>query len=353
MTDAQYRAAQALYREGRHAEGGLLLGEAARGGHAPAMAQRGHQMLSGRGAPLDRVSGVRMIVAAADKGDAMACTLAAALEAAGVFGRPDWPRALDHLRQGAEAGFPMARAQLRLLAGRTGDDWRGLRREIDIGSWRAAPKARVLSRDPKVSAFEGVASVAVCDWIIARARERLAPARVYDRSGGEAVGAARSNSAFEFGLADLDIVILALRERLAAAARRPVMNLNAPQVLHYAVGESFAPHFDFFDPTIPAQAASIAGLGQRAATALVYLNDEGLEGGETDFPLLSLRHRGRRGDALVFFNLDAAGQPDRRTLHAGLPPTRGEKWLLSQWIRDGELRGGGNGGAASAGTRRA
>jgi hypothetical protein len=47
-----------------------------------------------------------------------------------------------------------------------------------------------------------------------------------------------------------------------------------------------------------------------------------------------LRHRARRGDALMFANVDLAGNPDRRTLHAGLPPTRGEKWVLSQWIRD-------------------
>ena len=339
MTAAQFQTALDLYGQGRHVEAGRLLRQVAQGGHAPAMSLLGYQMLSGRGAPLDRVSGVRMIVAAADKGDATACTLAAALVAAGVFGGSDWPRALNYLRQGAEAGFPMAQAQLRLLAGRTGDDWRGLRREIDIKAWRAAPKPQVLSRDPSVKAFVGVASPAVCDWIIARARDRLAPAMVYDGAAGKAVDATRSNSALELGLVDLDLVVLALRERLAAVSGLPVMNMNAPQVLHYAVGQTFAPHVDFFDPAIPAQAMQIASIGQRAATALVYLNDEGLEGGETDFPLLPLRHRGRRGDALVFFNLDAAGQPDRRTVHAGLPPTRGEKWLLSQWIRDRQLPG--------------
>lgn len=353
MTDAQYRAALALYREGRHLEGARLLSQAAQGGHAPAMSQLGYQMLSGRGAPLDRVSGIRMIVAAADKGEAIACTLAAALVAAGVFGMPDWPRALDYLQQGAEAGFPMAQAQLRLLADRTGADWGGLRREIDIETWKAAPEPNILSREPRVSAFEGVTSPAVCEWIIARARNRLAPAMVYDRAGGKAVGATRSNSALELGLADLDLVVLALRERLAVAAGLPVMDMNAPQVLHYAVGQSFEPHVDFFDPAIPAQAKSIASSGQRAATALVYLNDEGLEGGETDFPLLSLRYRGRRGDALVFFNLDAAGQPDRRTVHAGLPPTRGEKWLLSQWIRDGAPLGAADPDPPAADTRKA
>ena len=53
--------------------------------------------------------------------------------------------------------------------------------------------------------------------------------------------------------------------------------------------------------------------GQRIKTCLVYLNAE-FEGGETEFPKLGLKYRGRAGDA-------------------GLPPTRGEKWLFSQWMR--------------------
>jgi prolyl 4-hydroxylase len=337
MTDAHFHTALSHLKEGRHAEGGRLLRQAAQGGHAPAMSLLGYQMLSGRGAPLDRVAGIRMIVAAADRGDAAACAVAAALVAAGVFGAPDWPRALDYLQRSAEAGLPMAQAQLRLLAAGAGDDWQGLRRAVDIAAWRSAPAPRILSREPNVKAFEGVAAPAVCAWIIGRARDRLAPATVYDRSGRDVVGASRSNSAFELGLADLDLVVLALRERLAAAAGLPVTNLNAPQVLHYAVGQRFEPHVDFFDPDIPEQARNIVAVGQRAATVLVYLNDEGLEGGETDFPLAHLRHRGRRGDALAFHNLDAAGRPDRRTLHTGLAPTRGEKWLLSQWIREGAL----------------
>jgi hypothetical protein len=36
----------------------------------------------------------------------------------------------------------------------------------------------------------------------------------------------------------------------------------------------------------------------------------------------------------MFANVDLVGNPDRSTLHAGLTPTQGEKWLLSQWIRD-------------------
>ena len=72
--------------------------------------------------------------------------------------------------------------------------------------------------------------------------------------------------------------------------------------------------------------------GQRVLTALVYLNDD-YEGGETDFPVLGAHWKGRKGEALLFWNVAPDGALDERTLHAGLPVTRGEKWMLSQWIR--------------------
>ena len=67
-------------------------------------------------------------------------------------------------------------------------------------------------------------------------------------------------------------------------------------------------------------------------TFLLYLN-EGYKGGETAFPQLGWQYKGRTGDALFFYNATPDGAPDRRTLHAGTPTTRGEKYLFSQWIR--------------------
>jgi prolyl 4-hydroxylase len=340
VAQAFYDSALVLYDHGSHAEGLKALERAAGSGHVAAMSLLGAQLLSGRGAPPDPIAGVRLIMAAAERGGGYACALAAALVASGVAGAPDWPRALDYLQRAAEDGYVPAQHQLRILAEAWGPTdirdgrWRLLRRAVNLQAWLTPPAPRTLTDDPWLRAFDAILPPAVCDWIITRAKERLGPAKIYDvQTGGPKTDDSRRNSAAEFGLADMDLVFLIVRERLAVAAGLPVANMQGPQVLHYAVGERFTPHHDFLDPAFEGHARDLAAGGQRVATVLVYLNEE-LEGGETDFPTLGLRHRGGRGDALVFANVDAAGQPDRRTLHAGLAPTSGEKWLLSQWIRD-------------------
>ena len=100
--------------------------------------------------------------------------------------------------------------------------------------------------------------------------------------------------------------------------------MESPHILHYSVGEEFRPHFDTPDnPNSP-------GFRQRVLTFLISLNDD-YQGGETVFPAINGRWKGRRGSALFFWNVEPDGTRDQRTLHAGLPVTRGEKWLLSQW----------------------
>jgi prolyl 4-hydroxylase len=87
------------------------------------------------------------------------------------------------------------------------------------------------------------------------------------------------------------------------------------------------------NPKIPNYDNEIGRRGERIITFLVYLND-GYEGGATDFPRLSVRHKGRRREGLFFTNALADGTPDTRMVHAGLPPATGEKWVLSQFVRN-------------------
>jgi hypothetical protein len=349
MTDSLYQTALALFGQGRHAEGAQVLGQAAEAGHVPSMSLLGGQLLTGRGVPADTISGIRLIIGAADRGGGFACATAATLCARGYAGQPDWPRALDYLQRAAELGFQPAQTQLRLLSGyKAGVDWKKLRRAIDFAAWRKPPQRTTLSEEPLIQAAPGLLSPQVCDAIIERARPLLAPARIYDETkGGNTIADVRRHSAAAFGVTDMDLVTEAAKERVCALAGAPAVNAETAQVLHYKAGDYFAPHFDFWEPNAQGHAMTLRDYGQRAFTVLVYLNDD-LEGGETEFLRLGLRHRGKKGDALVFRNVDAQGQPDRRTFHAGRPPTQGEKWLLSTWIRDKAPLGYGDGPVVAA-----
>lgn len=271
--------------------------------------------------------------AAAGSGAAMAKL--AGLLAAGVTGPADWDRSVVLLARAAQAGCDPALRELQLLArSAEGASPETLQGRVDIHALIAPKPAVTVCAAPRIRVVAGLFTPHECSWIIERARDRLQRAAVYAASenAGQIVDV-RNNSEASFRPWDLDVATTFLRARLANAIRAPMHIFEHASVLHYAVGQQFAPHFDFLDPAVAGQAADLAQRGQRVATALVYLNDA-YDGGETDFPTLGWKFRGRPGDLLVFDNVDHAGSIDRRTLHAGAPPTTGEKWLLSQWIRD-------------------
>ena len=275
------------------------------------------------------------LVAAADAGDPDAAHRLAVMSAKGLGVPQDWRRALTWLARAAEHRHPTAGQQLVLLSdmvfleGR----WTDVADSIDIAAWMKAPPPRVLSEGPAILVIEGFLPGSVCDWIRTRAEAMTEPALVYDlATGAGRRESVRTNAAARIDLERMDVVLAVVRERIARAAGLPVPGLEWTQVLHYAVGQTFDWHVDWLDPALPGYAADLAARGQRIATLLVYLNDD-FEGGETAFEAGGLRHRGRKGDALLWANTLPDGSIDRRTLHAGLPPTRGEKWVLSQWLR--------------------
>lgn len=258
-------------------------------------------------------------------GDAEAMAFTAVLAGLGAGEPQSWSAALARLREAAARGSAFAADQLAVLDEAAGPD---------LEAWLVPPERERLLRSPRISCVRGFLKPRMCDWLIGRARGRIAPAMVFDpESGGGLRERGRSNSAFEFFFSDLDLVVVAARARIAATVGVPASALEPSQVLHYATGQTFTRHYDYLDAALPGHAAQIARRGQRIATFLVYLN-EGYEGGETDFPIVGLTFKGAPGDALMFANVDPEGKPDPQTLHAGLPPTSGEKWLLSQWVGD-------------------
>jgi prolyl 4-hydroxylase len=191
----------------------------------------------------------------------------------------------------------------------------------------------VLRDSPHLVTYAGFLPVAACAHLMRSAAPKLVPARVNDARGrGLKLDPMRTNTTAVFTLLDCDLVMQLVRLRIAHAAGVTFECLEPAEVLHYNPGETYRPHVDFFHPSLPNFAEEMRVKGQRVKTCLVYLNED-LDGGETEFPRIGIKFRGRAGEALVFENVLANGTGDMNTLHTGLPPTRGEKWLLSQWMR--------------------
>jgi hypothetical protein len=348
---AQVRLAGRLDAEGRHYEALQWLARAAKAGEPEAMRVLGLKLIAGADAPQRPKDGVGLLADAAARGDGQAASILSVLAGGGFHAPQSWPAALDCLQRSAELGFAPAQAQLGLLASpeaRAAAEaeperrWRRLREGVDIQAWGRPPAARLICDSPQVLTVEGLVSAEICDFIVAQSESRLVRAEVHDpKTGLTIMGSTRTNRTANFGLGETCLLNLLIQVRIAAVIGAPLVMLEAFAVLNYRPGEEASEHVDYLDPAVPAYAEDIARVGQRVATALVYLNDD-YEGGETDFPVLGLRRRGRKGDVLIFHSVDASGAPDPRTLHAGRPPTRGEKWVLSQFIRDKPLVGAGS-----------
>jgi prolyl 4-hydroxylase len=334
---------------GSHGEAINELARGASAGDAHCARMLGLRLLVGDRAPLMPEAGLRLLGEACDRGLGEAAARAAGILALGVRTPPDWPQALAWLTRSAVAGWQPARDQLlalcedRDLAARAASaqpvQWRDIAAGVALEAWHAAPPPRVLSDEPRICVFTDFLRDEVCALLVSLARGRLEPARIYDAARRvEVVDAHRSNTAATFHVDTVELVHVLLQARMAAACGVGERSMEPPAVLHYSPGQQIHDHYDFVNPeSTPDYAGELARNGQRIITFLVYLNED-YDGGDTDFPRLGLRHKGRRGEGLYFANARADLTPEYRMLHAGRPPVRGEKWIVSQFVRSRPMR---------------
>lgn len=311
--------AEALLQRGDVAGAAGVLKQAERAGDPLAARQLAIWFLTGQLVRRDLAASRALFERAAELGDDASAAVTRAFIAGGVGGPSDWPRAIG-LLQDAAPDDPHAAQQLQLIqamalsaAGEPAAEW----------------PCEILCEAPEVRRFPSLFSPAECAYLIETAAPILRPSVVVDPRTGQLVpNPVRTSSAAGFPYTDENPAIHALNRRLAAASGTDVRAGEPLQVLRYAPGERYHEHSDALPGVAPNQ--------QRVLTFLVYLND-GYEGGETSFPAVGLKVRGRTGDGLLFRNASPDGRPDERAVHAGLAVTAGVKHLASRWIRAAPL----------------
>lgn len=323
---------------GRHEQAIDELARATRAGDVQAMSELGHRLLVGDRAPRIPEHGVGFIAEAARGGDGRALARVAALTAAGAYLPQDWPGSMRLLGEAAAAGDQSARGQLRCLQPEPvpQTDWRALAARVRLETWLGP--ALIVPLHDSVHRVPAMVPLPVCAWLIGRAHGRLERATVYDAvARRDEVHEMRSNTVANFDYATLDVVQFLVQARMSRACGLHMRQFEAPMILHYDIGEQITPHYDYIDVNAPDYELQIREQGQRMITFLLYLNDA-YTGGETTFPKLGLVHRGIAGEGMYFINAHPDTAPDRSMQHTGSPPTAGEKWVISQFIRNIPLR---------------
>jgi prolyl 4-hydroxylase len=192
---------------------------------------------------------------------------------------------------------------------------------------------------PRIALFENLLSDAECDALIKASRGKLQRSKVVSNRGeGEYVDETRTSYGTWFDRNEHPLATK-IQRRICELLRAPLAHAEPLQILNYAEGGEYLPHFDYFETEgleaqQPGMVSPLQSGGQRIATMVVYLNDVPAGGG-TIFPHIHLETRPKKGGALYFSYQLADGSVDPMTLHGGSPVLRGEKWICTQWIREG------------------
>jgi prolyl 4-hydroxylase len=187
---------------------------------------------------------------------------------------------------------------------------------------------------PVIRVLEGLLSDEECDELIAQSKPRLQRSLTVDVDGRHQTDERRTSLGMFFRNGETPLV-QRIEQRIASLLDMPTDHGEGLQILHYLPGQEYEPHYDWFDPTQPGFEAITAKGGQRIASVVMYLNTPEQDGG-TYFPALGLTVTAMRGSAVYF----AYETGDEASLHAGLPVTRGDKWIATKWLRERPFRPG-------------
>ena len=131
-----------------------------------------------------------------------------------------------------------------------------------------------------------------------------------------------------------DPLAQAITARIAQLTGIPARYSENLQLLRYQVGQRYGVHHDYTANLVNRPP------GVRILTVFLYLNDDGLVGGGTNFPLGNLTIQPKQGRAVLWPSVlnDRPGQKDPRTEHQALPVQAGVKFGANAWIHERDFQ---------------
>ena len=177
---------------------------------------------------------------------------------------------------------------------------------------------------PTIVVVDGVVSPEECEAIIDHTKDRLEKSTVA-LEGDNITDTARTSTGGFFPHSDFPEIC----GRVSDIAGVPLERAESMNVLKYTSDQEYKPHYDTLGEEY------LENGGQRLMTGIVYLNNA--VGGGTAFPKLNMIFGAIGGRLLLFENVGKDMQPHDLSLHQGMPPHKGEKWVFTLWFRERNL----------------
>ena len=202
---------------------------------------------------------------------------------------------------------------------------------------KIADNVTMFSNDPILYVVDDFLSDDECDAFIQASAGKLKPSTVI--SPDEHIQHESRTSETCWIEHDANDIVHEVSKRFSILVQMPIRNAEQYQFVYYKKGAQYKPHFDSFDYETEDGKKNWEPGGQRMITVIAYLNDVE-EGGETGFPKLDINIPAKKGNAVVFHNtlLNDSGTThpkiNPKSLHGGMPVTKGEKWMVNLWFRE-------------------
>jgi len=191
---------------------------------------------------------------------------------------------------------------------------------------------RQVSDDPIVWVIDDFVTDVECEHIVQIAARRMSEAKV-SRVGENALSEKRTGSV-AWVKHDQTPIVEGLVKRVSDLIGVPAHHSESLQVIHYGETQEYRPHYDAWDiGTAKGREKTSIG-GNRAVTALMYLNEVGAGGG-TIFPNIEVEVEAIPGRMVIFHDLYVdSSERHVDALHGGMPVIQGEKWACNLWFRE-------------------
>ena len=190
-------------------------------------------------------------------------------------------------------------------------------------------KKNIINEDYSIKEFPNFLSDEECNKIIDMSKDKLLVSRIYGKN--EDTLSTGFRNSLQHWLNDDNLFIKNISDRIRNITNTKTNYMEPLQVVKYPENGYFYHHYDVCKDSDEICERMNSGHGPRFITFIIYLNDD-FDGGETDFPKQNIKIKPQKGKAIVFYNTDKNGKILEESFHAGLPVSKGTKWITNKWI---------------------